>query len=265
METGNGASNVGSKPKKVKSAGPDIVGKTKALLAEISGMGVEEISNDAQLADIGIDSLMGMELARELEGIFKCTLPSDDLMNVTDFAELVQTIRSTLGVSNDEEISDQEGSEASSSESSSTTFTPSTTATTSVSGAEDSANVKSVDKAHSSRYIGDLQLPSSTIIEAFEESRKLTDNFIVKYRCAGYMETVLPRQTQLCVALTVEAFEQLGCAIRSAKAGDTLAHIQHDPQHQCLTNYLYKMLEEGARLIDADGSNIIRSAVVPPS
>lgn len=110
-------------------------------------MGVEEISNDAQLADIGIDSLMGMELARELEGIFKCTLPSDDLMNVTDFAGLVQTIRSTLGVSNDEEISDQEGSEASSSESSSTTFTPSTTATTSVSGAEDSAIVKSVDKA----------------------------------------------------------------------------------------------------------------------
>ncbi|KAF3390904.1 Iterative polyketide synthase afoE [Talaromyces pinophilus] len=264
--TGNGASGGGSKPKKAKSgAGPDVVGKTKALLAEISGMGVEEISNDAQLADIGIDSLMGMELARELEGMFKCTLPSDELMNVTDFAGLVQIIKSTLGVSDEVDGSDQEGSETSSSESS-TTFTPSTTtATTSVSGAEDSGNEKPVGKEHSSSYSGDLQLPSSMIIEAFEESRKLTDDFIVNYRCAGYMETVLPRQTQLCVALTVEAFEQLGCPIRSAKAGDTLTRIPHDPQHQRLTNYLYKMLDEEARLIDISGSNITRTAIAPPS
>ncbi|EED22683.1 polyketide synthase, putative [Talaromyces stipitatus ATCC 10500] len=258
-------SNSGSKDEKGKSGETqDIVTRTKGLLAEISGMGVEEISNNAQLADIGIDSLMGMELARELEGLFKCILPSDELMNVTDFAGLVQIIKSTLGIGDDEEGSDQEGSDSSGSDSSST-FTPSTPATTSLSDVEDNGNGNPTSKVQSNVYTGDLQLPSSTIIEAFEESRKLTDDFIVNYRCAGYMDTILPRQTQLCVALTVEAFEQLGCPIRSAKAGDQLIRISHDPQHQRLTNYLYKMLEEEARLIDTDGSKITRTAIAPPS
>lgn len=260
---GAGTSGTESKPKKSKSGGgQDIVVKTKALLAEISGMSVEEISNDAQLADIGIDSLMGMELARELEGMFKCTLPSDELMEVTDFTGLVQVIKATLGVGAEDEGSDQEGSDESPSESS-TTFTPSSTSSTSVSDVEDNSK-----PAKSSAHIattGDLELPSSTIIEAFEESRKLTDEFITNYRCAGYMETILPRQTQLCVALTVEAFEELGCPIRSAKAGDTLTRIPHDPQHTRLTNYLYKMLEQEARLIDIDGSKITRTAIAPPS
>jgi acyl transferase domain-containing protein/nucleoside-diphosphate-sugar epimerase/acyl carrier protein/SAM-dependent methyltransferase len=257
-----GPSSTESKPKKNKSGGSqEIINKTKSLLADISGMGVEEISNDAQLADIGIDSLMGMELARELEGMFKCTLPSDELMEVTDFAGLVQIIKSTLGVGGDDEGSDQDVSDSSQSDSS-TTFTPSGTSSSSVSDVEDNKPAKSSGQAP---YNGELELPSSTIIEAFEESRKLTDDFITKYRCAGYMDTVLPRQTQLCVALTVEAFEELGCPIRSAKAGDTLTRIPHDPQHGRLTNYLYKMLEHEARLIDTDGSKITRTAIAPPS
>ncbi|KAH8691966.1 putative polyketide synthase [Talaromyces proteolyticus] len=252
--------NKHEKEKKAKpSAAQDVVVKVRALLAEISGMEPHEISDDAQLADIGIDSLMGMELARELEGMFKCTLPSDELMNVTSFNELLKVVKDTLGVEVAEDGLEQE-SEGSQSEDESI-FTPSSA--TSVSDLEDPKNVKSSQYATNS-FSDSLELPSKTIIEAFEESRKLTDKFIDDYRCAGYMEIVLPRQTQLCVALTVEAFDQTGCPLRTSKAGEILERISHMPEHQRLVDYLYKMLEE-ARLVNLSDSKITRTAISTPS
>jgi acyl transferase domain-containing protein/nucleoside-diphosphate-sugar epimerase/acyl carrier protein/SAM-dependent methyltransferase len=255
----NSTSSESQKQKKGKlSAGQDVVVKTRDLLAEISGMEPHEIGNDSQLADIGIDSLMGMELAKELEGMFKCSLPSDELMNVTSFSELVKVVKGTLGIEG-EDSSDQE-SDSDQSENDST-LTPSSA--TSVSDTDEPKAGKSLEPS-TKEGTASLDLPSRTIIEAFEESRKLTDQFIVDYRCAGYMETVLPRQTQLCVALTVEAFEQLGCPLRSAKYGQVLERIPYVSEHHRLAEYLYKMLGEEARLIDVDGSRITRTAIAAP-
>lgn len=265
-----------AKPKKKASGGPDVVMKTRALLAEISGLEPDAIQPDAQLADIGIDSLMGMELARELDGMFKCSLPNEELVNVADFSGLVRLIQDTLGLAADRDGADlTEGgnpSESSQSDASSI-LTPSHTVLTSVSDAEDntmSDENYNTTKGHLTGSIspgpGDnLELPSSMIIEAFEESKRLTDQFIADYRCAGYIDTVLPKQTQLCVALTVEAFEQLGCPLRASKAGQRLERIEYVPQHQRLAEYLYKMLEQEARLIDMDGSQITRTAITAPS
>lgn len=257
--------------KKKAPAGPDVFGKTRALLAEIAGIESEEIQADAQLAEIGIDSLMGMELARELEGIFKITLPIDELINVVDFSQLVQLIQDTLGlfVDSDHDDSSEEADTPESSQSdasSTTTPSPAYTAPTSVSGDDDQ---KQFD--HENLHVSipetreDLELPPSAIIEAFEESKKLTDQFLADFRCAGYYDTVMPKQTQLVVALTIEAFEQLGCPIRSATAGQRLERIEYVPQHQRLVDYLYKMLSEEARLIDVDGTRITRTAIKAPS
>ena len=51
----------------------DVPRKLRDLLAELSGLGSDEIEDKAELADIGIDSLMGMELAREISDAFKCS------------------------------------------------------------------------------------------------------------------------------------------------------------------------------------------------
>lgn len=69
---------------------------------------------------------------------------------------------------------------------------------------------------------GNFNVPALPILEAFEETKLLTDHFIADYECAGYLEVFNPKKTQLCVALTVEAFEQLGYALRTAKAGQNL-------------------------------------------
>ena len=88
-----------SKPAKEKknSSGPDVLGTVIAVLADLSGLDAANINIETELADIGIDSLMGMELASELEGKFKCSLPADQLMEVTTTQTLVQCIQSVLG------------------------------------------------------------------------------------------------------------------------------------------------------------------------
>lgn len=103
-------------------------------------------------------------------------------------------------------------------------------------------------------------------MEAFEETKKLTDQYIADYGCADYMEVVNPKQVQMCVALIVEAFEQLGCSLRTAKPGQKLERIKYLPQHESLAEYLYMVLERDARLIDMDSDHqITRTAVSPPA
>lgn len=52
----------------------DIAGKVRDLICTLSGLEPDMIKPEADLANLGIDSLMGMELAREIEIMFKCTL-----------------------------------------------------------------------------------------------------------------------------------------------------------------------------------------------
>jgi acyl carrier protein len=47
---------------------------------------------------MGIDSLMDMELIREVHVTFKCTLEADQLMGLTDFQSLVLCTNTKTGV-----------------------------------------------------------------------------------------------------------------------------------------------------------------------
>lgn len=269
------------KPKKEKkqSSRRDVTLQVKGILAELSGLEVEEIKDDSELANIGIDSLMGMELARELEGTFKCTLPEEQLVEVTDLPGLMRCIQSALGPAGhaESEIEDDsdEGGQTSDGPS---IGTPSSSDTAMTSMGEEetgAAGEKSNSKAHQNSKTataivdiplvnGDLQLPSSTVLEAFGETKVLTDQFIADYRCANYVETVMPKQTELCIALTIEAMEQLGCSIQSAEPGQKLTRVPHLPEHRSLVDYLYLMLEKEAQIVEVDGSLITRTAVPTP-
>ena len=241
------------------------VRKLKLVLSDISGLEPDEIGETVELADIGIDSLLGMEMAREIEGVFKCTLSTDELMHVTNFQGLLRCLHSALGVTNDETSHVDLGSDVSadsrgSLKSDGECLTPDTTSANTLNSSSASSTVVEIGKGAND----DLSLSSSVVLEAFGESKKLTDQFIEDHRCSGYLENVMPKQTQLCVALTAEAFKHLGCDIYLAKAGQQLHRIPHIPEHRRMVDYLYKMLEE-TRIIDLEGSRITRTAIALPS
>ncbi|KAF2204959.1 hypothetical protein GQ43DRAFT_95556 [Delitschia confertaspora ATCC 74209] len=216
------------------------------VLAELSGLEADVIKLPTNLADLGIDSLVGMEMVHDLESKLECSLDMDQMAEVVTVNDVLQCVQRTLGIeedSDDDLISSASG-----------TQTPG-------SAADSATSVSDIEPDMDDK---ELPLSASDVLDAFGEAKQLTDQFITDFNCSGYMDTINPKQTQLCVALIVEAFEKLDCNIRTAKAGDKLRRISYAPQHGRLVQYLYEVLEKEARLINVDGDNIVRTAVSVP-
>ncbi|KAL1615746.1 Type I Iterative PKS [Neofusicoccum ribis] len=243
-------------PKAAKSSAVDeIVKKLKLILADISGLEVDEIKDDVELGDIGVDSLMGMEMAKEIETAFKCALPQEDLMHVTDFPSLLKCLKSALDIPDDDASSESDSAEHSDDSGYGTPASADTEATT---------PLPTPPESSSKQIGGELELSQSVILEAFGESKLLTDKLIEEHNALGYLNTVVPKQDQLCVALTVEAFRELGCDLATATPGQKLERIPHVPEQGKLAEYLYTMLEE-TRIVDLDGAVVTRTVVSVPA
>ncbi|PYI02638.1 hypothetical protein BO78DRAFT_432746 [Aspergillus sclerotiicarbonarius CBS 121057] len=243
MESGDDKTQTPPAGGKVKHTS-DLPARIKSVVAEFCAVDPGEIRGDNNMADSGVDSLMAMELARELEEAFDCTLPATDLMEAETFRDLVRAVQSAMGMDVDgtqdrldSSTSDTDG------ERESLATTPSIESITSV-----------------STDTPELQLPEDLVLEAFGETKALTDQFLSENHCSGRVHSFNPLQMQLCVTLTVEAFETLGSSIRPAKPGQRLDRISYDPQHQELVDYLYRRLEE-ARLVDLEETGVIRTGI----
>jgi acyl transferase domain-containing protein/thioester reductase-like protein/acyl carrier protein len=79
------------------SSSSEISEKLIAILSEMVGVEPEKIKTDTSLPDLGIDSLMGMEVGRELEQAFETTLDSTAMMELTKFGDLVKFLQTALG------------------------------------------------------------------------------------------------------------------------------------------------------------------------
>jgi malonyl CoA-acyl carrier protein transacylase/acyl carrier protein/SAM-dependent methyltransferase len=224
------------------------------VLAELSGVEPDAIKMSTKLADIGIDSLVGMEMVHDLESKCECSLDMDEMAEVVTVNDVVQCVHKTLGIEGGSAAQESDGN-----------LTPASSGTQSPrSDPVSDTSLSDLEQLPRKESDPELQLSASDVLGAFGETKKLTDQFITDFNCAGYMDNINPKQTQLCIALTIEAFEKLGCNLRTAKAGEALPRISHAPQHGRLTQYLYNMLEHEGRLIDIDGDTIVRTAVSVP-
>jgi malonyl CoA-acyl carrier protein transacylase/acyl carrier protein/SAM-dependent methyltransferase len=259
--TANAAESVPSQePNDAHAVQSKAVATVVEILAELSGVEVEVIKVFTRLADIGIDSLVGMEMVHDLDSKFGCSLDLEQMAEVVTVHDVVQCVQATLGIQGDIIDSDPVSSSTSGTQSPRSAQSSATRVSDSELAEK---NVKDIQLPVSHK-VGELQLAASEVLGAFHETKKLTDQFIVNFDCSGYMDTINPKQTQMCIALVVEAFEKLGCDLRTAKAGTRLPRISYAPQHARLAQYLYSLLEKEGRLIDVDGDTIVRTAVSPP-
>ena len=251
------------KKKTQRSKEPDISDQVRNIIATVSGLEAEEIQSDSELADFGIDSLMGMELAREVESFFQCTLDQEELMEATNFRKFVKCIAGALKL--DEGTSDDVNSANNSDSESINSWSEGSES--SVSSAE-AAPKNAFEKNYQIASVGNsLEIEQSDILEEFSKIKMLTDQYITDHKVDNFVNIVLAKSNQLCVALVVEAFEELGCSLRTASAGQTLERVQYQPQHQRLIEYVYDFLENVARLIDKsnEGSKFTRTAMNVPA
>ncbi|KAL9619500.1 MAG: hypothetical protein Q9160_005863 [Pyrenula sp. 1 TL-2023] len=309
--TGTGAVSAKPKPSRKKdssktktnktSSAPalgrrDITDEVRNLVASVSGIEATEMELDADMVDFGIDSLMGMELAREVERAFKCTLDQTEQMEATTVRKFVLCVEHALfgadsGVplapaAEDDDDSSDDDSEGSSlvvveaDFDSATTWSdsePSPLATTPDKDSKMLQHHKETLKAAESLngtiakatppVVSNLSLSHSDVLESFAKVKMATDELIREYRIDTTEKAILAGSNRLCAALVVEAFDELGSPLRTAAAGQPLDRVPFLPQHNRLMQCVYEFLERDARLIDIDVSSgqVTRTHIAAPS
>ncbi|KAJ6013598.1 polyketide synthase [Penicillium herquei] len=234
---------------KKKSTRPDLAHQVREIIADVCGLEANEIKEESNLADFGIDSLLGMELAREVEAFFKCTLDQEELMEATDFRKFVKCIAAALNL----DLDDDNGDSTTEDEDQDSII------------AEDTPGSTPNKTPPGEKADNFLEVPHAAVLKSFAESKMLTDDLIREYKIDNFADVIISRSNQLCVALVAEAFEQLGCSLRVATPGQVLDRIPYEPQHQRFVEYLYELLEQTARLIDiGEDGRIQRTAVAFP-
>jgi acyl carrier protein len=70
--------------------------KVFSLVALVSGVEVNDVELYSAMANMGIDSLMMMELAREVEVVFGCKLGKDEYMEATTLRKFVACVENAV-------------------------------------------------------------------------------------------------------------------------------------------------------------------------
>ena len=68
--------------------------KLRAVVAEIAE--IDEVPDDVSFKELGIDSMMAIEIIAEIERTYKIKVPEDELAQVVDLNSVVALISSKL-------------------------------------------------------------------------------------------------------------------------------------------------------------------------
>jgi acyl carrier protein len=68
----------------------DLKEKLRAIVAEVSE--VDEVPDHTPFSELGIDSMMAIEIIAEVERTYKVSIPEDELQNLVDFDAVYQLV-----------------------------------------------------------------------------------------------------------------------------------------------------------------------------
>lgn len=183
------------------------------------------ISPDTPLGDLGLDSLVAIQLKSDVQQMFgkKINLTGDETPTFSELCDAILDNRPTALTSN-----------------------------TRV-------------KPHSSSFaIPETSKPSLFVTPATLELERVSENFgdfAQDTGFAGFYSGVYQKQMSLVVAYIVEAFSTLGCDLTTLQAGDPLPLISYLPKYQRLVSSYHRVLENaGLVSLSDDESNYHRTA-----
>jgi len=68
--------------------------KLREIIADVSE--VDDVPDDTAFEDLGIDSMMAIEIVAEVERTYKLSIPEDELTEMTNFTRVYELVRSKL-------------------------------------------------------------------------------------------------------------------------------------------------------------------------
>ncbi|KAF2108587.1 putative polyketide synthase [Lophiotrema nucula] len=264
-------------PKPTKAKRRDMTEEVRKLVADVTGIDASELDLDADMTDYGIDSLMGMELGRETERTFSCTLDQAEQLKANTLRKFVVCVehaassssndmKSPEAAEEEDEEEDEVGDESSTDQdissrnSSIVVVEQDGEFSDSWSGSPFSTPYSTVaptphpDMKPIPPRTSKLALSASDVLASFGQVKMATDKVLGDHHLDKFERAYLADSNRLCTAMVVEAFEQLGCHLRTATAGQPLDRVPFAPQHDRLVQWLYDFLEKDARLIDIDST-----------
>lgn len=76
------------------AAPADLRDKLRAIISEVSE--VDEIPDATPFKDLGIDSMMAIEIVAEVERTYKMSIPENELQKLTHFEAVYDLVKSKL-------------------------------------------------------------------------------------------------------------------------------------------------------------------------
>jgi acyl transferase domain-containing protein/SAM-dependent methyltransferase/acyl carrier protein len=228
---------------------PDLTKALFNLLVRVADLDVGALRNDVLVADLGIDSLMGMEVAEEISNLFSVKVGIAEFAAATDLGSLCKLIAdNTTGFSYDSEAGSRTQSDVLDiAESSAGPLTSATSDTELFSDEEES---KPVYRSFS--HPRSIEESLNAVLKAFDIIREEFDVFAKETGCDKFWSQVYPPQASLIVAYITEAFAKLGCDLSSVKAGEKIPNVPHSPKHDKLMIQLMRALRDDGLITLAD-------------
>ncbi len=72
----------------------DLREKLRSIIAEVSE--VDEIPDSVPFKDLGIDSMMAIEIVAEIERTYKLSVPEDELKRITNLDSVYELVKEKL-------------------------------------------------------------------------------------------------------------------------------------------------------------------------
>ena len=67
----------------------------RRIISEVTE--VDEIPDETPFKELGIDSMMAIEIVAEVERTYKLSIPEDELKDLTNFTRVYELVRNKMG------------------------------------------------------------------------------------------------------------------------------------------------------------------------
>ncbi|KAK4504497.1 hypothetical protein PRZ48_005413 [Zasmidium cellare] len=207
------------------------------ILSNVTDVPVDKIRDETTLDELGIDSLMAVEVLNDLRSATGLTIELPKFLLFDNIGVLVRSCDERLGLAH-EPPSRVPAPESIPSEDNASTDFPHTTHQAGSSTPDSIEPPSSVENSSQTATI----LSASS---AFDETRLSYDHHAETTQAVGFWQDAYPLQARLVLAYVVEAFAELGCDLNTLSPGSIIPPIDILPRHRQLLHRLHLILQDG--------------------
>lgn len=232
------------------SEGPDDDGSVKtlkSLIASYVGLAEDAISDEANIADMGVDSLAATELADEVSNTFSTEVAGDEIQMMT-FGELCQKV-APRKASRPSKASKPAPTQIS-------TIAPLPSV---LPGKPEGSKPVAEALSRANPALSDTTVLQSDPIQILRECDPLFGTSADKHGFTDYWDSVAPKQNQLVLTYIGEELRKLNLDLWKAEAGAILPSIAYLPKHEQVVQRLWDILADHGIVYPYD-SKMIRSS-----